>query len=230
MTKQGRGKKNKPTVGKRQLRLQRRANQQRQRFLLIGIFVLGGIFAAAYAFLPRGAVEKVTEARLMDDPSRGEVSAPVTITEFGDFGCHACQAWHQAGILEQIKATYGDQVRIVWRDLPIITAQSPKAAEAAQCAHDQDRFWAYHDLLFAQAPRLGVRDLKTYAGEIGLDMEQFYQCLDSGLHKDTVDRDLQDAFRRGFQGTPSFMVNGQALIGPTPERMIQMIEAILANS
>ena len=75
-------------------------------------------------------------------------------------------------------AEYGDQVQFVWRDFPIITAQSPKAAEAGQCAFDQGKFWEYHDYLFERANSLSVSDLKAYAREVGLDGEQFDQCLD----------------------------------------------------
>jgi protein-disulfide isomerase len=131
--------------------------------------------------------------------------------------------------LEQLQANYGDQVRIVWRDLPIITPQSPKAAEAAQCAYDQGRFWDYHDLLFVQAPNLGVRNLKSYAVELGLDEDVFNQCLDSGTHADTVDLDKRDAFRRGLRGTPSFLINDQPLIGANPTLMVQMIDSIIAS-
>ena len=83
----------------------------------------------------------------------------MTIIEYGDFGCPTCRGWEQAGVLKQIVATYGDQVHFVWRDYPIITAQSPQAAEAGQCAFDQGKFWQYHDLLYAKQPALSISDL-----------------------------------------------------------------------
>ena len=104
----------------------------------------------------------------------------MTIIEYGDFGCPTCRGWEQAGVLKQIVATYGDQVHFVWRDYPIITAQSPQAAEAGQCAFDQDKFWQYHDLLYAKAPALSISDLKSYAAQIGLNTAQFNQCLELG--------------------------------------------------
>jgi protein-disulfide isomerase len=171
----------------------------------------------------------VSAERLVDNPSRGAAGAPVTIVEYGDFGCPSCKAWHQAGVIDQILATYGDRVRFIWRDLPVITAQSPKAAEAAQCAYDQRRFWDYHDLLFERAPRLGTRDLKSYAAELGLDQASFEECLDTGTHRETVNLDRVEAQRKGFRGTPSFTVNEQPLIGPNPNFMIQMIERELAG-
>jgi protein-disulfide isomerase len=126
-------------------------------------------------------------------------------------------------------ATYGDQVRFVWRDFPIITAFSPEAAQAAQCAYDQDRFWEYHDLLFERGPSFRDKNLKSYAVELGLDSTAFNQCLDSGQHQATVDKDLQDAFRRRFRGTPSFLVNDQSLAGPPTFEFLQsLIDPILA--
>lgn len=128
-------------------------------------------------------------------------------------------------------ATYGDQIRFVWRDFPVITAQSPKAAEAAQCAYDQGFFWEYHDLLFERANSLRVGDLKAYAGELDLDSAAFNQCLDSGQHQATVENDLQDAYRHRFRGTPSFLVNDQPLAGPPNFQSLQnLIEPILLNS
>ena len=110
---------------------------------------------------------------------------PVTITEFADSGCITCKAWYQFGIKEQVREKYGDQVRFVWRDFPVITADSPMAAEAGFCAHDQGRFWEYHDLLYHNSPALKANNLKQYAAELGLDTQIFNQCLDSGQHTAT---------------------------------------------
>ena len=116
----------------------------------------------------------------------------------------------------------------MWRDFPVITAQSPKAAEAGQCAYDQGKFWEYHDLLYERAPALSVSDLKAYAAEIGLDTERFNQCLDSSQHQATVERDEQEAFRRGFRGTPSFLVNDQPLVGPPSfDDLQKLLDSIL---
>jgi protein-disulfide isomerase len=105
-------------------------------------------------------------------------------------------------------------VRFVWRDLPIITAQSPKAAEAGQCANAQGKFWEYHDLLYARAPALSLSDLKSYAAELGLDTTVFNQCLDSGQSQAKVAQNQQDAVSHGIHGTPSFLVNTKVLVGP----------------
>ena len=84
-------------------------------------------------------------------------------------------------------------------------------------------------MLFERAPRFGLRDLRSYAEEIGLDADQFSRCLEFGQHEATVERDTREAIRIGLRGTPSFIVNDQPLVGPTPERMIQVIEGILAS-
>lgn len=214
---------------RKQNRERRKVRRQRQRWSKIGAGLLAVLAVAAFILWPRPKVEAVSSARLADDPSLGPASAPVTIIEYADFGCPSCRAWHNAGILDQIRARYGDKVRFVWRDYPVITAQSPKAAEAAQCAYDQGKFWEYHDLLFARAPALGTNDLKSYAAELGLDTAQFNQCLDSGKHRETVRQDWQDAEAHGFLGTPSFLINNQPLVGPpTADLLEQKIDAILA--
>jgi protein-disulfide isomerase len=125
---------------------------------------------------------------------------------------------------------YGEQVRFVWRDFPIITVHSWKAAEAGQCAHEQGKFWEYHNLAFLSAPRLGVEDLKTYAADIGLDTDRFNQCLDSGRYETAVKEDLQDAQERGFRGTPTFLINDQVVVGPPSyDMLVERIEAALAE-
>jgi protein-disulfide isomerase len=163
-------------------------------------------------------------------PALGPASAPITIADYADFGCPSCQAWHRMGILNQIRAHYGDKIRFVWYDFPVITPQSPKAAEAARCAADPGKFWEYHDLLYLRAPAIGVDALKAYARELKLDSASFNQCLDAGVHQAAVERDLQDAFAHQFHGTPSFLINGQLLIGPPAFAVLQRrIDAILTG-
>jgi protein-disulfide isomerase len=120
------------------------------------------------------------------------------------------------GVLPQILDHYNSQVRFVWRDLPVITAQSPKAAEAGQCANAQGKFWEYHDLLYARAPALSISDLKSYAAELGLDTATFNQCLDSGQFQAKVAQNEQDAHNHGLGNPPAFLVNDKLIIGPQP--------------
>ena len=159
----------------------------------------------------------------------GGSAAVVTITEFADFGCITCKAWHQTGIKDQILEKYGDQVRFVWRDFPIISANSPKAAEAGFCANDQGKFWEYHDLLYQNAPALRMDNLKQHAADLGLETQRFNQCLDSGQYTAIVDAELQAALGYGFRGVPSFMVNGEPLIGPPSFEQLSIIIDEIVN-
>lgn len=208
-----------------------RARPSRSRWLMIGGVAIAAMIGGAAVVLLRPQAAPVEAVRLSDDPALGPETAPVTIVEYGDFGCSACKAWHRAGILNELRTRYGDQIRFIFRDFPVITSQSPKAAEAGQCAYDQGKFWEYHDRLYSAAT-IDVSHLKTYAAEIGLDARKFNQCLDSGRHGSTVDRDLQDAIARGFRGTPAFLVNDQPItLGgpPTFEYFQRVIDPILAS-
>jgi len=199
--------------------------------LIITVGVIAVIIVVVAVILwSESQVPPLSAARLASDPSLRSPSAKVTIIEYGDFGCPTCRGWEQAGVLKQIVATYGDQVHFVWRDYPIITAQSPHAAEAGQCAFDQGKFWQYHDLLYAKAPALSISDLKSYAAQLGLNIAQFNPCLDSGLDKAKIDQSMAEARGYGFIGTPSFIVNGQKVIGPASFAQFKsMIDPILAG-
>lgn len=200
------------------------------RLLLAGAAVVILLLAAGAIILwSRAQARPVAAVQASEDPALGPPQAPVTIVEYGDFGCPTCRAWHNTGTLNQIRAKYGDKVRFVWRDFPVITAQSPKAAEAARCANDQGKFWPYHDLLYARQPALSVKDLKSYAAEQGLNTTAFNQCMDSSKYAATVEREKQDAFARGFRGTPSFLVNDKPLPGPPNAAYLeQLIDSLLA--
>jgi protein-disulfide isomerase len=229
--KGGHDAKNRP-LNSREERMLRRMQARKQR-RNINIFVLVLMFAglAAYFFWPRVEAPAISSERLNQQPSRGSSEAQVVLTEFGDFGCEACRAWHEAGILDQILQTYDGRLRLEWVDLPIITRQSPKAAEAGQCALDQGLFWEYQDNVYNQpdaSVNLGETALKRYAQEIGLDEQAFALCLDSGQHAETVDADLRFARQLGLRSTPSFSVNGQLVIG-NPDLLVQAIEQALAN-
>jgi protein-disulfide isomerase len=164
------------------------------------------------------------------DPSLGYDDASITIIEFGDFGCTTCKAWNQAAIKEKVIIEYVESVRFVWKDFPVITPQSPMAAEAAQCAHEQGKFWVYHNHLYDRQPKFKIEELKNYAIELDLNTQQFNQCLDSRKYQADVEADLQEAIEHGFRGTPSFLINGEPLIGPPTYGMIDgRIQEILGT-
>jgi protein-disulfide isomerase len=215
----------------KQLRQEKiQAQKARQQWIGVGALVLI-LFAAVFVISSRPEAQPLNETRLAANPTLGPDSAKVVITEYGDFGCSSCRGWHNAGIMEQVRAAYGDQVQFVWKDFPVITAQSPKAAEAGQCAFDQGKFWEYHDYVYEVGYLLGEDDLKGYAAHLGLDTETFNQCLDSGQNRAKVEQSLNEALREyAFPGTPSFLVNGKKLIGPpTSDVLKSTIEAILAG-
>ncbi|MDP1715809.1 MAG: DsbA family protein [Anaerolineales bacterium] len=207
-----------------------RAQKNKRQWIGYGALALI-LIAAIFWISSRPKAQPLDETRLASNPRIGSDSAKVVITEYADFGCPACRTWHRAGILEQVRAAYGDDVQFVWKDFPVITAQSPKAAEAGQCAFDQGKFWEYHDVLFDNAPAIGVSDLKIYAAQIGLDTAKFNQCLDSGQNRAKVEQSQNEAQRQyAFPGTPSFLVNGKKLVGPPSyETLKSMIDAILAG-
>lgn len=205
--------KSKASTYKHKIRQQKQRQKQLNRYLSIGIAAIV-VLALIVVSWPKPEAAPLSAERLEADPALGASDAPVTIIEYGDFGCSACRVWHQAGVRDQVTAEYGDRVQFVWRDFPVITAQSPKAAEAGQCAFDQGMFWEYHDYVYEQGSSLGISDLKEYAKQIGLESKQFNNCLDSGQNKAKVDESLNQAYRLGLPGTPAFVVNGQRLAGP----------------
>lgn len=148
-----------------------------------------------------------------DDPFIGPVTAAVTIVEFSDFGCGACRQAQET--LAQIRATYGDEVRIVVRDFPLEGPGSSSfaAALAAECADEQDDFWAMHDLLFANQPAFDRGSLRSYASSLELDLAQFQRCMVSQASQAEILHDYEAGVSYGVSSTPTFFVNGRRLVG-----------------
>ena len=148
-------------------------------------------------------------------PSKGSPTAPVTIVEFSDFECFFCR--RAVPMLQSLLDAYPNNVRIVFRDFPMDSHPAARvAAEAARCANDQGKFWEYHDLLFANQGKLGVDALKQYAQQLSLNADDFSTCLTSRKHKAAVDRDIEDGRKVAVSGTPTFFVNGRAVVGAQP--------------
>ncbi len=180
-------------------------------------------------------IEYLTEPFRVDvearGPSKGDADAPVTIVEFGDFECPPCgQAYP---VMKKIRASYGDDVRFVFRHFPLsrLHPNAQKAAEASLCAHDQGKFWELHDRMFENQQNLGVEGLKQMASEIaGLDAAAFDQCLDEGEHAEAVGEDMEYGISVGVSGTPAFFVNGRVVSGaPTYEALAEIIDDELAR-
>ena len=166
------------------------------------------------------------------NPQIGPKDAPVTIVEFGDYGCRSCLIWAAAGMRQQLLDKYGPKVRFVWADFPVITEESPKAAEAGRCAYDQGRFWEYQDYLYNHFVGIEIRDLKIYAGRVGLNQALFDQCLDSGVKQAEVNLDFQDAMIRSLSGTPTFLINDKVVIAgmASLDKFSAVIDPILAGA
>ncbi len=192
--------------------------------------LLAILLASACGAAPTTPAATVSPQRLKTYPTLGPANAPVLITEYGDFGCPTCKGWFHSGTLAQLQQAYGDKIAFIWRDLPIITPQSPKAAEAGQCAFDQNKFWEYHDYLYDKAPGISVSELKQAAVTVGLDAGSFNQCLDSGKYAAMVAQSKQAGTDLGFLGTPGFTVNEFRLAGPASLAQFKaVIDPILAG-
>jgi protein-disulfide isomerase len=163
-------------------------------------------------------------AERADAPSKGPRTAPVTLVEFSDFQCPYCG--RVLPVLKRVQETYGERVRLVFRNFPLaIHPLAPKAAEAAACANEQGKFWEMHDRLFADPKKLDVADLKASAAELGLDAQAFDQCLDSGKHEATWKEERTEGERAGVSGTPAVFVNGRLIGGAQPyETFAQVID------
>ena len=154
----------------------------------------------------------------------------MTIVEFQDFHCPFCK--RVQATIGELLARYGDKVKVVHRDFPLdnLHPQARRGHEAARCANEQGKFWAYHDKLYENAPRATPDQLKAYAREVGLDLPAFEQCLASGKHRAAVQKDVEEGQRLGVTGTPSFFINGRQLTGAQPlEAFARAIDEELAR-
>lgn len=171
------------------------------------------------------------DVSLNDAPFKGSEKAAVTIVKFEDFQCPFCKQAQPA--LGEVISRYDGKIRLVHKDLPLdsIHPQARQAAEAARCAGDQGKFWNYHDVLYANSPKAGLEDLKSYAKATELDLGSFGQCLSSGKYKTAVDTDSREGARLGLTGTPAFFINGRELSGAQPlEVFAQIIDEELGHS
>lgn len=172
---------------------------------------------------------RYTVAVASADPVRGDASAPVTIVEFSDYQCPFCARVNPT--LAKVRETYGNKVKIVFKDFPLPNhLQAPKAAEAAHCAAEQGKYWEMHDAMFANQRALEVPGLKQAAASLGLDATAFSQCLDSGKHAATVTAGMGQGQRLGVNSTPTLYINGRPIIGALPfDAFKQVIDEELAK-
>ena len=180
-----------------------------------------------------GQPEATPELIADDDPVLGPADAPVTIVEFSDYECPYCQRYH-AETFSQIIETYGDQIRYVFKDLPLtsIHPNAVPAANAAHCAQEQNAFWEYHELLFSMQLGLNNNAYLAYANALGLDEGTFETCLTERRYVDVVMQDTKTLTSFNVQlSTPTFFINGQYLAGAQPFSVFaQIIDAELEKA
>jgi protein-disulfide isomerase len=182
---------------------------------------VGGVLAGR-ATAPQVDASQSFGIRLEGRPLRGPKNAPVTIVEFTDYECSFCRRYTLTTypvLLDQ----YGDRVSYTVRHYPVSYQhrRAHKAAQAAECAGDQGKFFEYHEMLFRNSRALDEASLLRYAAMMRLNTEVFEDCLESGVKSDVVDDDIQAPIARGLAGTPSFLINGRVLFGAQPTEVFQ---------
>jgi len=146
------------------------------------------------------------------NPAKGEENAPITILAFIDFQCQYCQQAYT--FLEDITTRYNPVVKVVFKYLPLIDNGDDifAAPLAAACAHEQNRFWEYHNIIF-QSKQFNIESLRTVAIQIGLDINTFDKCVSSKKYQQNIKQDMLDAVDIGIRGTPTYIVNGEIVEG-----------------
>jgi protein-disulfide isomerase len=142
------------------------------------------------------------------DHIQGPAYAPVTLLQYGDYECPYCGAAYP--IIKEAQSRMGDRLRFVFRNFPITTSHphAEQAAEAAEAAATQGKFWQMHDLLYENQRRLRDQDLRAYAEKLGLDIERFDEELAEHVHAARIHEDFLSGVRSGVNGTPTFYING----------------------
>src|SRR5208337_3264027 len=210
----------------------------RTNFVLFVVALLIGVPAfillAQHGVLPpvpQASSQALAEHLVRPDSHiAGNLQAPLTVVEFGDFECPACGLSEEAA--RQVRAQYADRIRFVFRQFPLskIHPQAEKAAEASECAAEQGKFWEGVEKLYAEQVDLSEDALKRYARELGLNQSRFNQCLDSGETASRVTQDLADGRALGVRATPTFFIGPRMIEGPMEfGQLSQLVEQALAS-
>lgn len=190
----------------------------------IGYLIWGHTASTEQATLPSGmfpegaqsltAVPQRYDVGLGSNPALGPVDAPIVLIEFGDYHCGYCQKWYFE-TLQPLLAAFPDRIRFFYRDFPN-SDESFIAAQAAKCAGEQDRFWAFHNAIYTGKYGLGSEAYSKYASELGIDVQALNDCIQSERYGDEVRADAAFAVNIGIRGTPVFFLNGIPIIGAGP--------------
>jgi protein-disulfide isomerase len=163
-----------------------------------------------------------------DDHVQGDEGASCTLVEYGDFECPHCRMAH--AMIPRIEKHFGKRLRFVFRHFPLsqIHANAQSAAEAAEFAAGEGKFWEMHDLLFENQERLGIDLFQELASQLGLNADNLRESLENGVHAAHVRADFAGGVRSGVNGTPTFFINGQRHNGaPDYEHVVAAIDAAL---
>ena len=205
---------------------------QRNFALILFAFVLGVpafIMLSSHGSIPqmKPPSKQQVKAHLVRPDSHffGNPNAKVTIVEFADFKCPACRQAEASA--KKIREKFGNQIRFAFREFPLVSvhAESEKAAEAAECAGQQGKFWQAVDMFYEHQEDLSLPALNRYAGEMGLDSAKFVACLQKGEMASRVNQDLKDGQALGVHATPTFFIDGNVIVGPIayPD-FVQLVE------
>jgi protein-disulfide isomerase len=184
--------------------------------LIVAVVLVG---MGAIALQQNQSKAKAEPVETSQDKSMGEVDAPVVVVEYGDYQCPAFGRFASTikpKIVEEFVNT--GQVRFVFRSFQFIGEESQWAAEAAECANEQGKYWEYYDKLYSSqagenAGAFRKENLEGFAAELGLQTEQFNQCLASGKYTEKVKAETMEAQQLGLRSTPSLLVNGELVDG-----------------
>ncbi|HCW32277.1 MAG: DSBA oxidoreductase [Candidatus Peregrinibacteria bacterium GW2011_GWE2_39_6] len=204
---------------------------------VLGYLIGGGLPVVPGMEQPDNVVEgdlnqpvEVITASVDDDAILGDENAPITVIEFSDYQCPFCKRFVDESF-PQIEENYikTGKVKLIFRDYPLpFHANAKIAAVAVECAGNQDAYYVMHDALFAGSEEWSSLPdpseiFQTYAMNIGLDAAQFSQCLSTQATASEVEQDLADAMSYGVDGTPTFFINGQKLVGAQPYSVFENI-------
>lgn len=157
------------------------------------------------------------------NPYKGRQEARVTIVEFGDFLCAPCAAIDRT--LNQLLAEFPEDLRIVWKDFPIASEhkEAVNAAVAARCAGLQGKFWEYHDKLLQNQLSINAMSYGIFAGQIGLDLQEFNQCYAEERTRPIVERDFEEGQRLRIDGVPYLFINGRRVSGAIDQESLRAL-------
>jgi protein-disulfide isomerase len=197
-------------------------------FLTVSLLILSGLLLAGCS----NETENLPSEEVLvreDSWFKGSQEAKVVIVEFSDFECPACATVE--GTVSQLISQYGERIKFVYRHFPLKQHQYAfKAAEAAEAAGEQGKFWEMKSLIFANQTNLNEAVFENLAQELGLDLAKFRDSLNSGKFKDKINRDYEDGDKAGVRATPTFFINGKKYEGGRPfEAFKREIDSLLSK-